>query len=132
MTAQTFSAVTSLSFNSADAAFDGVLGLGFPSPEDIGTPFVQNAFNAGKVARNSFGMRIDLPEAQLHLGGGDQHQYEGEIEEHAVDSSEGEWRLKGTLAFVGGTLAVSGLDAIIDSGTDWMFGPREAVRLAFI
>lgn len=134
VTQQNFVGVQSVDPDDDFGDYDGILGLGFPHVEALRTNFFQTAMEEGKVAGNSFGLRLDTAdsEAQLHLGGGDRHQYTGKIEEHAVDASEGFWQLNDASVLAGDNVAVSGIKVVFDSGSDVMYGPDDEVCLPLL
>lgn len=129
MTKQFFSPVTELSSGFAHNPFDGILGLGLPilSYKHNQSSFINTAFKERQIVTNSFGMHLASTGARLHVGGADHNLYQGLFEEHPVDTTTGFWKLKGASVLVGKTVLVSGIDTILDSGTDLIFGPPDTV-----
>lgn len=125
---QYFAAVDELSgFNKYDK--EGIFGLAFREISAIQQPSVfETAIEEGDVAATSFGMRLTPTGTELYFSGEDQHLYKGKIEEHPVDSSSGYWQIKGASAHLGGNMVVSGFDTIIDTATDFIYGPHKMVR----
>lgn len=128
---QYFTAATELSDGSAKDCFDGTLGLGFPilssDPDRNHLPLVQTALKERVVTTSSFGLRLASTGAQLSLGGADRRLYRGRFEKHAVDNSKGYWSLTGASLFAGSTMIASNFYTMLDSGTDRIFGPIDAV-----
>ncbi|KAF7342253.1 Acid protease [Mycena venus] len=129
-TNQYFSPVNLLSSILETRPFDGILGLAFPAISNFpppSTPFFNTAFRKGTLHKNLFGFYLASRGSELFLGGADTTKYKGAIEYHAVDPATGFWQIKGARAKVGSTVAVSGFETIIDSGTTIMYGPPAAV-----
>ncbi|XP_030205694.1 napsin-A isoform X1 [Gadus morhua] len=120
----------------AVARFDGVLGLGYPALS-VGrvTPLFDTAMAARLLPSNVFSFYISRDPAaavggELVLGGTDPTHYSGEL--HYVNvTRKAYWQIKmDTSVQVGGqlTLCGGGCQAIVDTGTSLMVGPRAEVR----
>ncbi|KAJ7629983.1 aspartic peptidase domain-containing protein [Mycena polygramma] len=127
-TGQYFSPVTTVSSSFAGAPNDGILGLAFlPSRTCTNCLFFNNAHEQGAVEKNQFGFFLGSS-SSLYLGGTDTSKYSGSIEYHDVDQSQGFWQIPGAQATVGGVVAVSGFETVIDSGTTIMYCPPAAAK----
>ncbi|KAH9946986.1 acid protease [Amylocystis lapponica] len=127
-TSQYFAPVTTLSSSFANDPIDGILGLAYQSISSIGKPpFFNTAFSQGSAKNNVFGFKLAKSGSELYLGGTDTSLYSGTPEYHAVSGS-GFWQISNAKALVGKTVAVSGFQTIIDSGTTIMYGPTSAVK----
>ncbi|KAF7342255.1 Acid protease [Mycena venus] len=132
---QYFSPVDLLSSSFKTSPYDGILGLGFPAISDFpppSTPFFNTAFRKGTLPKNQFGFYLASKGSELFLGGTDTTKYKGAIEYHSVDPATGFWQITGASAKVDSTVAVSGFETIIDSGTTIMYGPPAAVAQVYV
>ncbi|EPS93454.1 hypothetical protein FOMPIDRAFT_147447 [Fomitopsis schrenkii] len=127
-TAQTFSAVTSLSSSFASDPMDGILGMAFQKLSSLAhPPFVNQAKAQGSIKSAVFGMKLAKTGSELYIGGTDAALYEGAVESHAVTGS-GFWQIGGASAIMGNKTTISGFQTVIDSGTTIMYGPLDAVK----
>ncbi|KAJ7742596.1 acid protease [Mycena metata] len=129
---QYFSPVTTLSSSFKDDPADGILGLAFPSLSNLNeNPFFTTANAAGSTDANQFGFYLASSKSELYLGGTNSDLYSGDIEFNSIDSSSGFWQTTGAKAKVGSKSVVTGLQAIIDSGTTLAYGPPASVKKLF-
>ncbi|OJT10594.1 Aspartic protease [Trametes pubescens] len=129
VTKQYFSPVTTLSSSFADDPIDGLLGLAYPAISNLGqNPFFNTAVSQDAVSKGSFGFKLASTGSELYIGGTNSKLYTGSIETHPVDTSTGFWQITGAKAYVGSTVANSGFETIIDSGTTIMYGPPSAIK----
>jgi cathepsin D len=92
------------------------------------SPFFNTAHHNGA---NQFGFYLASSGSELYLGGTDRSKYSTSIEYHRVNPSTGFWQLTGASAKVGGAVAASNFQTIIDSGTTIMYGPPAAVKAVY-
>ncbi|XP_071330340.1 napsin-A isoform X2 [Trachinotus anak] len=119
----------------AVARFDGVLGMAYPS---IAVAQVRPVFDTAMAAKllpqNIFSFYISRdPKAavggELTLGGTDPQYYTGDL--HYVNvTRKAYWQIKMDGVTVGNqlTLCKAGCQAIVDTGTSLIVGPREEIR----
>ncbi|KAM6502920.1 acid protease [Amanita muscaria] len=133
VTGQYFSPITSATPNFATYAYDGLLGLAFPSLSFMQqTPFLSMAVSQGSISKNAFGLKLGHGGSELYLGGANRELFTGSVELHNLSSSRGFWQVGGASIKVNGQEAVvSDFDTIIDSGTTLIYGPPEAVRQVY-
>ncbi|XP_062263775.1 napsin-A [Platichthys flesus] len=119
----------------AVARFDGVLGMGYPSISvDKVKPVFDSAMAAKLLPQNIFSFYIsrDATAAvggELILGGTDPQYYTGDL--HYVNvTRKAYWQIKMDGVEVGTqlTLCKTGCQAIVDTGTSLIVGPRQEVR----
>ncbi|XP_026180501.1 napsin-A [Mastacembelus armatus] len=119
----------------AFAWFDGVLGMAYPSISvDKVTPVFDTIMAAKLLPQNIFSFYISRnPKAavggELVLGGTDPQYYTGDM--HYVNvTRKAYWQIKMDGVDVGNqlTLCKAGCQAIVDTGTSLIVGPREEVR----
>lgn len=118
------------------AKFDGILGLGYPS---IAVNRIQPVFNtliASKaVASPQFSFYLDRNPSdkvggELYLGGADSSRYTGDFDWHAV-TRQAYWQIKMDSVVVGKnstTACNGGCQAIVDSGTSLLAGPKAEIE----
>ena len=140
--------MTSLSSTFAAEPIDGILGLAYPAISNLGqvrlfinalvysprllsdvcqSPFFTTAMVDRTVRDGVFGMKLAASGSELYLGGTNPDLYTGAIEYHAIDATLGYWLLPNAKAYLGTTVAASGIETIIDSGTTLAYGPPDAV-----
>jgi len=128
-TKQYLSGVTTLSSSFSSDPADGILGLAFPAISSLNEdPFFVTANSDGAVDANQFGFLLASSGSELYLGGTDTSKYTGDIEFNSIDSSTGFWQTTGAKVLVGSSSVVTGIDAIIDSGTTLAYGPPADVK----
>ncbi|XP_019964302.2 napsin-A [Paralichthys olivaceus] len=119
----------------AVARFDGVLGMGYPSISvDKVTPVFDSAMAAKLLPQNIFSFYISRDKTaavggELVLGGTDPQYYSGDL--HYVNvTRKAFWQIKMDGVEVGAqlTLCKAGCQAIVDTGTSLLVGPREEIR----
>lgn len=119
----------------AVARFDGVLGMAYPAISvDHVTPVFDTAMAAKLLPQNVFSFYISRdPTAavggELMLGGADPQYYSGDL--HYVNvTRKAYWQIEMTGVEVGNQLTIckAGCQAIVDTGTSLIVGPREEIR----
>lgn len=112
--------------------FDGILGLAFPilSVNHVPTPF-QNLVEQGLVKEAQFSFYLgnaDSDKGELTLGGSDPAHYTGEISWVNLKAAT-YWQITLDALNVKGTSYVdkSGVNAIVDTGTSLLTGPKDQV-----
>ncbi|KAF7373521.1 Acid protease [Mycena sanguinolenta] len=118
-TNQYFSSAEIITGNFDSAGVDGILGMAYPKLSQLDhNPFFNDLPNA-----NKFAFYLGETASELYLGGTNMNKYTGSIEPHAVNQATGFWQITGASAKVGNSVAVSGFQTIIDSGTTLIYGP---------
>ncbi|XP_078125229.1 napsin-A [Sander vitreus] len=119
----------------AVARFDGVLGMAYPSISVANvTPVFDTAMAAKLLPQNIFSFYISRdPKAavggELMLGGTDPQYYTGDL--HYVNvTRKAYWQIMMSGVEVGNqlTLCKAGCQAIVDTGTSLIVGPKEEIR----
>ncbi|XP_023251561.1 cathepsin D-like [Seriola lalandi dorsalis] len=119
----------------AVARFDGVLGMAYPSISVAGVvPVFDTAMAAKLLPQNVFSFYISRDPAatvggELTLGGTDPQYYTGDL--HYVNvTRKAYWQIEMNGVAVGNqlTLCKAGCQAIVDTGTSLIVGPREEIR----
>uniref|UniRef100_A0A8C9XYK2 Cathepsin D-like n=2 Tax=Sander lucioperca TaxID=283035 RepID=A0A8C9XYK2_SANLU len=119
----------------AVARFDGVLGMAYPSISVANvTPVFDTAMAAKLLPQNIFSFYISRdPKAavggELMLGGTDPQYYTGDL--HYVNvTRKAYWQIMMSGVDVGNqlTLCKAGCQAIVDTGTSLIVGPKEEIR----
>lgn len=96
--------------------------MGLPS-------FFETAFEQGTVPSNIFSIKLASTGSSLFLGGTDDSLFTGSVEYHSL-VSERQWKIGGANLAVGGTTALSGANAIFDTGARLIhISPAEARTL---
>jgi cathepsin D len=109
-----------------------ILGLAFPAISNLAQdPFFHTAVKQNSNLVPQFSFYLAKTGSELYLGGTNKALFTGAIEYHALSFPSGFWQIGGGSAFVGSTSAVSGFDAIIDSGTTIMYGPPTDVAKVY-
>eukprot|EP01135_Chromosphaera_perkinsii_P005945 Nk52_evm2s374 gene=Nk52_evmTU2s374 len=117
------------------AKFDGILGLGFDTiAVDKVTPPFYNAMKQGLVEKNMFSVWLNRdPNEQdgghILFGGIDKSKYEGELSCFPI-TRKGYWQFKMDSVDVtsGPTLCAKGCQAIADTGTSLIAGPKKQIE----
>ena len=111
-TAQTFSAVTSLSSSFSSDPVDGILGMAYQKISSLDhPPFVNQAQAQGSIKSAVFGMKLAQSGSELYVGGTDPALYKGAVEYHSVTGS-GFWQIAGASAIVGNKTTNSGFQTV--------------------
>ncbi|KAM3598542.1 uncharacterized protein V6R79_019223 [Siganus canaliculatus] len=119
----------------AVARFDGVLGLAYPTISVAKVvPVFDSAIAAKLLPQNVFSFYISRDPAaavggELVLGGTDPEHYTGDL--HYVNvTRKAYWQIKMDGVQVGNQLGLckAGCQAIVDTGTSLIVGPKEEVR----
>ncbi|KAI5478796.1 hypothetical protein MNV49_004622 [Pseudohyphozyma bogoriensis] len=156
--AQVLGAATSMSSDWADDPMDGMMGMGYQSISQLGaSPFFQTVctyfqpphhlpliltlrhpiqlVSQNTVAQPQFSFKLDSSGSELFLGGMNPSLYVSWTTEWTGVTSQSYWVVKAS-ASANGNAAVSGFNAIIDSGTSaptadaqafWASVPNSAV-----
>jgi len=109
--------------------FDGILGLGFDSLSVGGVETVfHKAIDQGKVANGMFAFYLgDENDGELTFGGYDNDKFTGHI--HWVNLVEAAyWKINIDRVMMG-SVSFGVTDAIVDSGTSLITGPKAQVKL---
>ncbi|XP_040918639.1 napsin-A [Toxotes jaculatrix] len=119
----------------AVARFDGILGMAYPSISVANVvPVFDTAMAAKLLPQNVFSFYISRDQTaavggELILGGTDPQYYTGDL--HYVNvTRKAYWQIKMNGVEVGSqlTLCKAGCQAIVDTGTSFLVGPREEIR----
>ncbi|KAM9212168.1 cathepsin E [Dugong dugon] len=119
----------------ADAAFDGILGLGYPSLAVGGvTPVFDNMMTQNVVDLPIFSVYMSSnPEggmgSELIFGGYDYSHFSGSLNWVPV-TKQGYWQIALDNIQVGGTVMFcsEGCQAIVDTGTSLITGPSNSIK----
>ncbi|XP_010211548.1 PREDICTED: cathepsin E [Tinamus guttatus] len=118
-----------------DAAFDGILGLGYPSLAVDGvTPVFDNMIAQNLVEQPMFSVYMSSkPDSadggELLFGGFDPSRFVGTLQWVPV-TQQGYWQIRIDAIQVGGTPAFcsGGCQAIVDTGTSLLTGPSRDIK----
>ncbi|KAF8339157.1 aspartic peptidase domain-containing protein [Cantharellus anzutake] len=106
---------------------DGLMGLAWPALSKFGaTPFFNTLMQQGTVSQGVFAFYFSESGSELQLGGTDELLYIPPLNWISVTQQRW-WRVGLDSVNVGGTKAVSGGSAIIDSGTAVIIGDSDTV-----
>lgn len=107
------------------AYFDGILGLGFDSISVGGAETVfHNAIDQGKVEKPMFAFYLgDNADGELTFGGYDDDKFEGDELTWVPLSDATYWRIDMDAVKIG-QFSIGHSDAIVDSGTSLIIGPK--------
>jgi saccharopepsin len=122
-------AVPGISF--ALGKFDGILGLAWPSISVDGVePPIQNMIRQGVIDQGVFSFYLSsstLKKGELDIGGIDESKYTGDLK-YTDLSSQTYWQIPLDDVKLGGTSVSSVSQAIIDTGTSLLVGPKKEVK----
>lgn len=106
---------------------DGLMGMGFPEISEFqANPFFQTLVAQQKTTSSQFSFKLAESGSELFLGGANSDLFTGEFTNIEV-TQQGFWQVALDSVDVGGTAAVSGVDAIIDTGTTLIVAPQADV-----
>ncbi|KAF8337908.1 Asp-domain-containing protein [Cantharellus anzutake] len=125
---QTLGSATALTHDFRTGATDGLMGLAWPANSEFGaTPFFNTLMQQGTVSQGVFAFYFSESGSELRLGGTDESLYSTPLQWIPV-TQQRYWRVGLDSINARGTEAVSGLSAIIDSGTALIVGDSSTVR----
>ncbi|KAI0068984.1 acid protease [Artomyces pyxidatus] len=117
----------SAGFSISEFPPDGLLGMAFPEISVFGkNPFFQTLIAQGKVTASEFGVKLAPSGSELFLGGVDTSLFTGSFAEIPV-SPVGFWQIPLDAVNANGKAAVTGLTAIVDTGTTLIVGDPTTV-----
>ncbi|KAF8897319.1 acid protease [Infundibulicybe gibba] len=106
---------------------DGLMGMAFPQISDFGAnPVVQTLIAQGKTTAPEFGVKLSTSGSELFLGGVDTGKFTGAFTQNSV-TQVGFWQIALGSVNVNGRAVVSGLSAIVDTGTTLVLGDPQTV-----
>lgn len=110
---------------------DGILGLGRPGSDKLGTPTVMQALDsANLIQANMFGVHLQrnadgATDGELNFGAPDSSRFDGSLSYTDTLVSGGLWEIPADDAGVGGTGGkFTNRSAIIDTGTSYILMPK--------
>jgi len=114
------------------AKFDGLMGLAWPTISvDHITPVMQEFEKAGQLDQNVFAFYLnsdDNVKGELTIGGIDTDRMSGSTIHYVPVISDTYWTIDLGSMMVNGQSVTSVKNAIVDSGTSLMVGPKREVR----
>ncbi|KDQ17953.1 hypothetical protein BOTBODRAFT_42425 [Botryobasidium botryosum FD-172 SS1] len=120
-TGQTFGVAT----NSTALSY---LGLAYPSISVFYAPRIFNTLMAqNKVAHGVFSFFLAENDSEVFFGGYNEKRFMGDISWNNV-TEPAWWQIKLDVLSVGGRAAVTEIQAVIDSGTSYIWGDRDMVK----
>lgn len=127
-------AVNSTTFD--DTKWDGIFGLGFPSPgeQNLFQSPLSNFKNDGFIKQRDFSFKLNSAATstrggELIIGGVDKSHYTGRMHFFAVTRAH-HWQLQMesvSIPTAGVTFCVRGCDVIIDTGSSIIMGPHNDI-----
>ncbi|GJJ14496.1 hypothetical protein Clacol_008760 [Clathrus columnatus] len=130
VTEQFFLSAMGFSQKYAGKKYDGIIGMArLPNPKGLKKdPFFVNAVNQKAVTEKEFGFRLASP-ASVYLGGTDESLYNKQTREDYPLSNHADlaWAIGGASILVGADVAISGLETIIDTGTNAILAKHSEV-----
>ncbi|CAG8582292.1 12188_t:CDS:1 [Ambispora leptoticha] len=134
VTGQIFGLATFLTDSFTDAGFDGILGMGFDSLEEIKTKTpVENLIAQKVITDPVFGFFLGREEdgtgdkSELTLGGVDETKFKGDLKFNTVVDTPSYWQIKlDDIKFGEKSLGVGAPSVIIDTGTTLVFASTDA------
>ena len=114
---------------------DGILGLGRPDSNKLGTPGIMTVLENQKLIKNNlYGVHLQRAadgamDGQITFGEVDSSKFSGDLSWTKSVSSDGIWEIPVDDAGVGGTKAgFKGKTAIIDTGTSYILMPPDDAK----
>ncbi|KAF8339998.1 Asp-domain-containing protein [Cantharellus anzutake] len=125
-TNQAFASASDVDSGLLDRASDGMMGMGWPSISQTGTPVFNTLVEQGVVSSGVFGFYLTDTDGSLFLGGTDASLYKGPLNWNPV-LYQSSWYITVDDVNVGGQTVISSVDASVDSGTTLILGDAQSV-----
>lgn len=110
--------------------WDGIMGLGFSSPKDKIVSPLTNFQRAGLISERRFSLRLRMDGGELTIGGVNEEQFTGKMHFFSVTGGP-HWQIRIDAVSVETAkfqLCNGGCDAILNSGTSLIAGPRKEIH----
>lgn len=113
-------------------AFDGILGLSMN--DGANDNFLQAIADADLVDASIFGVSLHRAadgtnDGEIKFGGVNEDKFSGDISYTSTNRDNGDWAIEiEDMAYDGQKASVGGVSAYIDTGTTFIFGPKELVK----
>ncbi|XP_037284260.2 cathepsin D [Rhipicephalus microplus] len=133
---QTFAEATKAQGSIFKAAkFDGLLGLGYPAlAEDNVVPVFDNMMKQNLLPKPVFSVYLNrdpkaTPGGEIYFGGINSNRYTGSITYTSVTKkSYWQFKMQGMQVKKDKTFCVGGCDAVMDTGSSFIEGPRDEIE----
>lgn len=113
-------------------AFDGILGLSMN--DGANDNFLESIADAGLVDHSIFAVALHRAsdganDGEIKFGGVNKDRFSGDISYTPTNKDNGDWAIEiEDMAYDGKKAGVGGVSAYIDTGTTFIFGPKELVK----
>ncbi|CAG9980579.1 unnamed protein product [Clonostachys byssicola] len=113
-------------------AFDGILGLS--RNNGANQNFLSAIKTSGQIKESIFGVSLHRAsdgdnEGEISFGGPDSDKYTGDITYTSTVQGKTDWAIQiDAMSYDGKKAGVGGIPAYIDTGTTYMFGPKDVVQ----
>lgn len=127
-----FGVASSTSSDFVSFAFDGILGLSMTDAANQN--FLEAVAESGDVDANVFSVALARAAdgentGEIKFGGINDAKYEGDIAYTELSSEDGDWAIEiEDVKYDGSKSGAGGVDAYIDTGTTFIFGPKDLVK----
>ncbi|KAI9901344.1 hypothetical protein N3K66_003161 [Trichothecium roseum] len=127
-----FGVASSTSSDFVSFAFDGILGLSMTDAANQN--FLEAVAESGDVDANIFSVALARAAdgentGEIKFGGINDAKYEGDIAYTELSSEDGDWAIEiEDVKYDGSKSGAGGVDAYIDTGTTFIFGPKDLVK----